>query len=238
MFNISSMIIALYLCLFQTKIPCQCSTYHLWSSFFMFLSYRDKNRVRMFDRWWCQTYYRVFNVWHIIIPSFFMFVYARHKYNVFNVQHIIYDHSSSCLCFPEFMFSSLWWYASSYHLWPSFSMLMHWRDKFVVLNVRHINYNHRNLCLCSPEINAVFIIFDKSSILVVVYVFCRQQFHIIYHPWSSHLKFVFSRVKYRVFIVLHIIYDYHCLCVSSTVTYIVLLFDISSMTFLLYVCVF
>ena len=26
---------------------------------------------------------------------------VSHKYNVFNVQHIIYDHSYSCLCFPE-----------------------------------------------------------------------------------------------------------------------------------------
>ena len=45
MFNIPSMIFVLHLCLFQTKIPCQYSTYHLWWSFFMFLSCRDKNRV-------------------------------------------------------------------------------------------------------------------------------------------------------------------------------------------------
>ena len=48
MFNIPSMIFVLHLCLFQTKIPCQCSTYHLWSLFFMFLSYRDKNSVLNF----------------------------------------------------------------------------------------------------------------------------------------------------------------------------------------------
>ena len=50
------------------------------------------------------------------------------------------------------------------------------------------------------------------------------------------LKVRVFRVKYRVFIVRHIIYDYHCLCVSSRVSYLVLLFDISSMTFLLYGC--
>ena len=106
-------------------------------------------------------------------------------------------------------------------------MLVYSRDKFLVINVRRIIYNHFNLCLCPLEINTVSIIFYKSSMLIVVLCLC-QQFHIVpycstYHPWSSHFKFVFSRVKYRVFIVRHLIYDYHCLCVSSRVTYLVVI---------------
>ena len=51
--------------------------------------------------------------------------------------------------------------------------------------------------------------------------------------------FVFSRVKYRVLTVRHMIYDRHCLwsCIPELHT-MSLLFDISSMTFLFYVCVF
>ena len=51
--------------------------------------------------------------------------------------------------------------------------------------------------------------------------------------------FVFSRVKYRVLIVRHMIYDHHCLwsCLPELHT-MFLLFDISSMTVLFYVCVF
>ena len=51
--------------------------------------------------------------------------------------------------------------------------------------------------------------------------------------------FVFSRVKYRVLIVRHMIYDHHCLwsCLPELHT-MSLLFDISSMIFIFYVCVF
>ena len=74
------------------------------------------------------------------------------------------------------------------------------RDKHRVRNFRQIIYAHRCLCLCC------------------------QQFHIdpycsTPHPWSSDLKFLFFKVKYRVFIVWHMIYGYHRLCVSSRVTY-------------------
>ena len=71
MFNIPSMIFVLHLCLFQTKIPCKCSTYHLWSSFFIFLSYRDTVSL-MFDRW------------SMIIVLYFMFY--RYEYRVLNVR--------------------------------------------------------------------------------------------------------------------------------------------------------
>ena len=51
--------------------------------------------------------------------------------------------------------------------------------------------------------------------------------------------FVFSRVKYRVLIVRHMIYDHHCLWSCPPELHSMsLLFDISSMTFFFYVCVF
>ena len=51
--------------------------------------------------------------------------------------------------------------------------------------------------------------------------------------------FVFSRVKYNVLIVRHMIYGHHCLCLCLPELHSVsLLLDISSMTFLSYVCVF
>ena len=52
--------------------------------------------------------------------------------------------------------------------------------------------------------------------------------------------FVFSRVKYRVLIVRHLInYDHHCLwsCLPQLHT-MSLFFDISSKTFIFYICVF
>ena len=37
-----------------------------------------------------------------------------------------------------------------------------------------------------------------------------------YHPWSSILMFTFFRVKNRVIIVWHMIYDHRCLCLCLT----------------------
>ena len=44
------------------------------------------------------------------------------------------------------------------------------RDKYRVLSVRYIIYNHRQLCLWIPEINIVSVMYDISTIFIVVYV--------------------------------------------------------------------
>ena len=138
-----------------------------------FLFHKDKYHVHNVDRWsmisilhMCvfQSSYLVLNVWHIFIPSFFMFVYSRHKYSVNISSLIIVLH----LCvFQRYIPCPS---CSLYHVWPSFSMLVYSRDKFLVLNIRHIIYNRHKLCLCLPEINTVSVIFDKSSMLIVAYV--------------------------------------------------------------------
>ena len=94
------------------------------------------------------------------------------------------------------------------------------RDKHRVRNVRHIIYAHSCLGLLLPQLHTL-------------------PYWLTYHTWSYFVMFVFSRVKYPVLIVRHMIYDHHCLwsCLPELHT-MSLLFDISYMTILFYVCFF
>ena len=170
MFNISSMIIVLHLFLFQTKIPCQCLTYHLWSLFFMFLSYRDKNRVLKFDRWSIisilyicvfQTFYRVLNVWYII----YMFDISSY-------------HRFSCLYIPDINEMSVMFNISSMIIILHVSVFQRYIPcPFCssVTIVLHIIYDHRSPCLCIREINFLSLMFNISSLIIVIYVCVLQR---------------------------------------------------------------
>ena len=152
MFKIPSMIFVLHLHLFQTKIPCQCSTYHLWSSFFMFLSYRDKNRV--LNIWHMMNDHRsLFCVLQIWIPCPYSLMFGRRSmisilhmcvfetsYRVLIVWHIIYDLPSVCLCLPEL--NSVLIVRPRFHLWTLLFLFVSSRNKYSAPNVRHIIYNH------------------------------------------------------------------------------------------------
>ena len=156
-----------------------------------------------------------------------------------------------------------------YYLWSLFFMFVRSRDKFIVRNVRQIIYNHYHICFCSPEINTVFIMFNISYMLKVVYIRIFQSSilyfivrHIIHDQWSPVFLLVTSRVKYHFFVVWHyqwlllfmfvssrdkyrsinirhIIYNHRRLCLCPPeINTVPVMFDISSMLIVAYVCVF
>ena len=97
---------------------------------------------------------------------------------------------------------------------------MSFRGKYRDPNVRHIIYNHCRIYSCHPEISTVSVMFDISSMLIVVYD-C----------------FLHSSIPYHI--VRHIIHNYTSLflCFPELNT-VCLLFDTRSMIIIVYGRVF
>ena len=193
----------------------------------------------------------MFDRWSMIIVL--NFVFYRYRYCVLNVRQMIYDQHSSYVCISDFLLC----HYLTYHLWPSFYMFVTSRVQYSVLIVRHFICEHRCFCLCHLEINTVPLTIDISFIIIVVYIRVFQRWREFVSSVSSsavqyrtillYISYmiiflylcVFSRVKYHVLTARHMFYDHYCLwsCLPELHT-IFLLFVISSMTFLFYVCVF
>ena len=146
-----------------------------------------------------------------------MFVYSRHECRVHNVWHIIYDQLFHVCLF---------------------------QTKTTCPNVRHIINGQRSLSVWLPDKNTMSVMFDISSMIILLHVCVFQSSILCPYCLTCHLllqlfMFASSRDKYRVLNVWHKIIDYHCscLCLPELLT-MSGLFDISSMIFLLYVSVF
>ena len=116
----------------------------------------------------------------------------------------------------------------TYHLWSSFFICVSYRQKYHV-NFRHIICDHRSSCFCLAEIKTVSLMFDRWSMIIVLYfVFYRDKhrvFNVTYHLWSSFFICVSSRQKYHVN-VRHVIYEHRssCFCLTEIKT-VSLMFD-------------
>ena len=121
----------------------------------MFVSSKDKYCPS------CSTYH----IW----SSYSVISYFRGKFHIHNFRLIIYDHCCLFLCLicrvPHRALIRL-----ICHLRSSFFMSVSSRVQYGVLIVWHIIYHHSCLCLCRPDINAMSVIYDNSSVLIVVYI--------------------------------------------------------------------
>ena len=154
-----------------------------------------------------------------------MFVFSRNTFNVLNVWYLIHDHGSSCVCLPEI---------------HTMSLMLNISSMIIVL-----------LFVSSRDIHTVSLMFDISSVWVIVNVFvfqssipCPSVRHIIHDLCSScfclpdlnivSLLFdVWSMINWSsmfMFVIFRL-----CLTEFNSVS---LLFYISLMIIVVYVCVF
>ena len=137
------------------------------------------------------------------------------------------------------------------------------RQKYHV-NVRHIIYDHRSSCFSLTEIKTVSLMFDRWSMIIVLYfVFYRYKYRVLnvwqmiydqhssyvsipdflscsyclkYHLWPSFSMFVSSRVQYSVLIVRHFICEHRCFCLGHLeINSVPRTFDISSIIIVIYI---
>ena len=121
-------------------------------------------------------------------------------------------------------------------------MFVYSRCKYSVHNVWHkiIIYDHRSSCFCLTEIKSVSLMFDRWSMIIVLYfVFYRDKYRVFnvqhnYHLWSSFFICVSARQKWDVN-VRHIIYDHRSSCFHLTeMKTVSLMFNRWSMIIVLY----
>ena len=134
LFDISSMTFLFYVCVFQSSIVCPyCSTFHLWSPLLMFMSSIGNITSLMFD-----------------VSSM-----------IFSIHASMLQRSNMVSC-------------SAYYLWSSFFMLVCSRDIYHVANVWHIINDCHYFFMCLPVIQTVYLIFDISSMIMVLNVWGLQ----------------------------------------------------------------
>ena len=119
LFDISSMTLIFYVCVFQSSIVCPyCPTFNLWSPLLMFMSSRDNITSLMFDvsSMIIAIHACVFQISDMVSLMFdispmviilYMLVCTRDIYHVPNVWHIIYDRRYSCMSLPDIQTVSL-----------------------------------------------------------------------------------------------------------------------------------
>ena len=162
MFDTLSMIINVYVCVFQSNIPRPyCLVYYMYMIFLLHIFVFQSSIV-------CPDFSTY--QW----SSLFMFVFSRYKGRVHNVRHIIYDHCSSCLCVPEINTLSLMLDISTMIVVVYVCDL---QSPIPNLIVRYIIHDHPSLCLCLPELNIISRLYDMCSVIIFVHV-CVFQRHI------------------------------------------------------------
>ena len=167
-------------------------TYHIWSSFFMFFTYRDKTRVlNVRQMIWDQRFYfafyrdkyRVFNVQHTIYDLRSSSVSLRDKKYHVNVRYVIYDHRSSCFCLTEIKTVSL-----IFDRWSMIIVLCfvfytdmntvyryEYRYEYNIMSVMFDVWSSFFMLVCVPEIYTMSLMFDLSSMIMVLNVWGFQR---------------------------------------------------------------
>ena len=174
-------------------------TCHLWSSFLICVSSRQKYHVNVWHiiydhRSSCfrlteiKTVSLMFNGWSMIIVLYFVFY--RDKYRVFNVQHTIYDIRYSSVSLPDKNTMSMF-------------------DIIII-------YNHRSSCFCLTEIKTVSLMFDRDlwSSLFILRFTDMNTVSLMFGRWStvSILLMCLFQTSHSILIMWHIIYDLPSIC--------------------------